>query len=100
MESKPAAPDAAAPSLAGAKVPATLRDPGALGFWLAVVLTGLCAGLGAAASDAAVQSRAGARLGRGRAFGARSRRRGRPAPCAMSRCFSAAGLVTGLGQWR
>jgi CIC family chloride channel protein len=31
-----------------AKVPATLRDPGAIPFWIAVVLTGLCAGLGAA----------------------------------------------------
>ena len=31
-----------------AKVPATLRDPGAIRFWTAVVLTGLCAGLGAA----------------------------------------------------
>jgi chloride channel protein, CIC family len=38
---------AAEPS-AGAKVPATLRDPGAIPFWIAVVLTGLCAGLGAA----------------------------------------------------
>lgn len=32
----------------GANVPATLRDPGAIHFWTAVVLTGLCAGLGAA----------------------------------------------------
>jgi hypothetical protein len=32
----------------GGKVPATLRDPGAIGFWAAVALTGLCAGLGAA----------------------------------------------------
>jgi chloride channel protein, CIC family len=37
-----AAPDAG-------KVPATLRDPGALSFWFAVALTGLCAGVGAAA---------------------------------------------------
>ncbi len=33
---------------AGAGAPATLRDPGAIRFWIAVVLTGLCAGLGAA----------------------------------------------------
>ena len=33
----------------GANVPATLRDPGAIRFWIAIVLTGLCAGLGAAA---------------------------------------------------
>ena len=39
--------DAAEPR-SGAKVPATLRDPGAIRFWIAVVLTGLCAGLGAA----------------------------------------------------
>jgi CIC family chloride channel protein len=38
----------AAELAAGAKVPATLRDPGAIPFWIAVVLTGLCAGLGAA----------------------------------------------------
>ena len=31
-----------------AKVPATLRDPGAIRFWIAVILTGLCAGIGAA----------------------------------------------------
>ena len=42
-------PNAAAPTPAGGRVPATLRDPGALGFWLAVALTGVCAGLGAAA---------------------------------------------------
>ena len=38
----------AAEPAASAKVPATLRDPGAIRFWTAVVLTGLCAGLGAA----------------------------------------------------
>ncbi len=42
-----AAPDAIEPA-AGAKVPPTLRDPGAIPFWIAIVLTGLCAGLGAA----------------------------------------------------
>ena len=36
------------PARADAKVPATLRDPGAIPFWIAVVLTGLCAGVGAA----------------------------------------------------
>ncbi len=45
--SKSASVGAAEPA-AGAKVPATLRDPGAIRFWIAVVLTGLCAGLGAA----------------------------------------------------
>jgi chloride channel protein, CIC family len=37
----------AAELAAAAKVPATLRDPGGIRFWIAVVLTGLCAGLGA-----------------------------------------------------
>jgi CIC family chloride channel protein len=45
-------PEAAASSATerapDAKVPATLRDPGATCFWIAVVLTGLCAGIGAA----------------------------------------------------
>jgi chloride channel protein, CIC family len=45
--SKSAASGAAEPAV-GAKVPATLRDPGAIRFWTAVVLTGLCAGVGAA----------------------------------------------------
>ena len=43
-----AAASSATERAAGAKVPATLRDPGAIPFWIAVILTGLCAGLGAA----------------------------------------------------
>src|SRR5271163_5013545 len=42
------APSDATEPAAGAKVPATLLDPGAIRFWIAIVLTGLCAGLGAA----------------------------------------------------
>ncbi len=45
--SETAASDAAR-AAASAKVPATLRDPGGIRFWIAIVLTGLCAGLGAA----------------------------------------------------
>jgi CIC family chloride channel protein len=45
--SNSATPGAAQPA-AGDKVPATLRDPGGIRFWTAVVLTGLFAGLGAA----------------------------------------------------
>src|SRR6202044_2156627 len=45
--SKSAASDAVEPGTS-AKVPATLRDPGGIRFWIAIVLTGLCAGLGAA----------------------------------------------------
>ena len=46
-ESKSDASSVSEPA-ADAKVPATLRNPGAIRFWTAVVLTGLCAGLGAA----------------------------------------------------
>jgi chloride channel protein, CIC family len=42
------APSDATEPAGGAKVPATLRDPGGIRFWIAIVLTGLCAGLGAA----------------------------------------------------
>ena len=45
--SKSAASNAVEPGTS-AKVPATLRDPGGIRFWIAIVLTGLCAGLGAA----------------------------------------------------
>ena len=45
--SETAASDAPEPAGDG-KVPATLRDPGGIRFWIAIVLTGLCAGLGAA----------------------------------------------------
>ncbi len=48
METGSETAPSAATEPAGAKVPATLRDPGAIRFWIAVVLTGLCAGLGAA----------------------------------------------------
>lgn len=43
-----AAASSATEPAAGAKVPATLRDPGAAPFWITVILTGLCAGIGAA----------------------------------------------------
>jgi CIC family chloride channel protein len=36
-------------SLNPEQIPSTLRTPGALSFWLAIVLTGVCTGLGAAA---------------------------------------------------
>jgi H+/Cl- antiporter ClcA len=45
--SKSAAADVAQPE-AGAEAPTSLRDPGAPRFWIAVALTGLGAGLGAA----------------------------------------------------
>ncbi len=95
--SKSAAANAAEPE-GGAKVPATLRDPGALGFWIAVALTGLCAGLGAALLTLlfkAVQelvwgvSEPSALLEAAR----------QASPSRHIILLLLAGLLTGLGQW-
>lgn len=48
METGPQAAASGAGPTTGANVPGTLRDPGALRFWLAIVMTGLAAGIGAA----------------------------------------------------
>ena len=97
--SKPAAPGAAeAPAPAGAKVPATLRDPGALRFWLAVALTGLCAGLGAAALT--LLFRAAQELAWGVADPSALFEAARQAsPLRHVALLLGAGLLTGLGQW-
>ena len=96
--SKPPAPDAAAPSPAGARVPATLRDPGALSFWLAVVLTGLCAGLGAAVLTLLFE--AAQELAWGAAGPAQLLEAARHAsPLRHVALLLAAGLLTGFGQW-
>jgi CIC family chloride channel protein len=99
LGSIPAAPGAAeAPAPAGAKVPATLRDPGALRFWLAVALTGICAGLGAAALTLlfkAVQELAwGAAEPEALLEAARQ-----ASPLRHVALLLGAGLLTGLGQW-
>src|SRR5580704_13370566 len=88
---------AAAPA-ADAKVPATLRDPGALRFWLAVVLTGLCAGLGAAALTLlfkAVQELAWGVADPSALFEAARQ----ASPSRHVALLLGAGLLTGLGQW-
>jgi chloride channel protein, CIC family len=96
--SKPPAPDDAAPAAAGAKVPATLRDPSALRFWLAVALTGLCAGIGAAVLT--LVFKAAQELAWGAADPAALLDAARQAsPSRHVALLLAAGLVTGLGQW-
>ncbi len=96
--SKPPAPDAAAPTAARGRVPATLRDPGALSFWLAVVLTGLCAGLGAAVLTLLFE--AAQELAWGAAGPAQLLEAARHAsPLRHVALLLAAGLLTGLGQW-
>ena len=82
----------------GANVPATLRDPGAIRFWIAIVLTGLCAGLGAAALTwlfKVVQE-----LAWGVADPSALIEAARKAsPLLHIAMLLSAGLVTGLGQW-
>jgi chloride channel protein, CIC family len=96
--SEAAAADGAAPPPASAKVPATLRDPGALGFWLAVALTGLCAGIGAAALTLLFQ------VTQELAWGAADpaalfEAAKQAAPLRHIELLLGAGLITGLGQW-
>ena len=99
LGSIPAAPGAAeAPAPAGAKVPATLRDPGALRFWLAVALTGICAGLGAAALT--LLFKAAQELAWGAAEPEALLEAARQAsPLRHVALLLGAGLLTGLGQW-
>ncbi len=83
---------------ASGRVPATLRDPGAIRFWTAVVLTGLCAGLGAALLtllfDATQELAWGAAEPSALFEAARQASPERHLVLPL-----AAGLLTGLGQW-
>ena len=96
--SKPPARDAAASPLPGAKVPATLRDPGALRFWLAVALTGLCAGLGAALLTLVFQAVQALAWGAADPSGLLEAAR-QASPWRHVELLLAAGLLTGAGQW-
>ena len=92
------APNAVAPTPAGGKVPATLRDPGALSFWLAVALTGVCAGLGAAALT--LVFKAVQELAWGTAEPEALLEAAREAsPLRHIGLLFGAGLITGAGQW-
>jgi len=92
-ESKPEAQPAA-----DAKVPATLRDPGAPRFWIAVVLTGFAAGLGAALLTLLFKAAQDLAWGtpEPEALIAAARAAG---PLRHVALPLAAGLVTVLGQW-
>jgi H+/Cl- antiporter ClcA len=83
---------------ASAGVPATLRDPGALSFWLAVALTGVSAGAGAAVLTLlfkAVQELAWGVSDPAALFEAARE----ASPERHIVLLLAAGLITGLGQW-
>src|SRR5271156_3243121 len=95
--SKSAASHAAAPA-ADATVPATLRDPGALRFWLAVVLTGLAAGIGAALLTLLFQAVQELAWGASDAAGLLEAAR-QASPWRHVALLLLAGLMTGGGQW-
>ena len=81
-----------------AQVPASLRDPGAGKFWLAILATGIAAGLSAAALTAllkTVQSLAWGASEPSALIEAASRL----GPARHVLTLLAAGLLTGAGQW-
>jgi CIC family chloride channel protein len=88
---------AAAPA-ADAKVPATLRDPGALRFWLAVVLTGIAAGLGAALLTLLFKATQELAWGASDPAGLLEQAR-QASPWRHVALLLLAGLMTGGGQW-
>ncbi len=88
----------AQPSRPSGRVPATLRDPGALRFWLAVALTGVCAGLGAAGLT--LLFKAVQELAWGTAEPEALIEAAREAsPLRHVALLFGAGLITGAGQW-
>ncbi len=88
----------AAEPAAGAKVPATLRDPGAIPFWIAVVLTGLCAGFGAALLTLLFNATQALAWGASEPSALLEAAR-QASPLRHLGLLFAAGLLTSLGQW-
>jgi chloride channel protein, CIC family len=97
LGSKSATANAIEPGADG-KVPATLRDPGALRFWIAIAATGLCAGFGAALLT--LLFKAAQELAWGASEPSALLEAAKNAsPLRHAVLLLAAGLVTGLGQW-
>jgi len=80
------------------KVPATLRDPGAVRFWIAVALTGLCAGLGAAVLTLLFKGVEALAWGAAEPSALLDAAR-QASPRRHVGLLLAAGLVTSFGQW-
>ena len=80
------------------KVPATIRDPGAGRFWVAVVLTGVAAGVGAALLTALLKEVQGLAWGayEPSALTDAARRASAAKHVAL---LLGAGVLTGAGQW-
>jgi H+/Cl- antiporter ClcA len=80
------------------KVPASIRDPGAARFWLAVVLTGVAAGLGAALLTALLKEVQGLAWGTYEPSALTEAARRASAARHVSLLLGA-GVITGAGQW-
>ncbi len=81
-----------------ALVPASLGDPNALRFWIAVILTGVAAGLGAAALTALLEQVQGHAWGAYEPSALMEAAR-RVGPWRHVLLLLSAGLLTGVGQW-
>jgi chloride channel protein, CIC family len=81
-----------------AEVPASIRDPGALRFWIAVLLTGVAAGASAALLTALLKETQGLAWG---AYepSALTEAAGRASPAKHILLLLGAGVLTGAGQW-
>ncbi len=80
------------------KVPATLRDPGAIRFWIAVILTGLGAGVGAALLTLLFKATQGLAWGAYEPSALLEAVR-QASPELHIGLLLGAGLLTSLGQW-
>ena len=95
--SKSAASDVAQPK-GGVKVPTSLRDPAAPRFWIAVALTGLSAGLGAALLTLLFKAVQALAWGTSEPSALLEAAR-EASPLRHVALLLAAGLVTAAGQW-
>ena len=98
METRSRSAASGAGATTGANVPATLRDPGAIRFWIAIVLTGLAAGLGAALLTALLKEVQLISWGTSDPAELGDAARGATASRHIAMLLGA-GLLTGAGQW-
>jgi chloride channel protein, CIC family len=98
LETGPQPTASGAGATTGANVPATLRAPGALRFWFAIILTGLAAGIGAALLTALLKEAQLLAWGTGDPSELADAAR-RASAFRHIALLLGAGLLTGAGQW-